>query len=782
MATNNRIIALAKRLGAIGYWDGNASSGPLSSGLKDWSGNGHHGSVGTGISQVTGASYRHTPALDLSVANTGINVGALPELIPLTGFTFSATLVLDNFTNNHLLFECAVDNYHKIQCYYYVAANALYLLVVNNSSVSSVTGARVTGFSSVVTAGVEFHIVVRVNLTAASVSCSVNGIYTTTSIIATLPATSANLSGVNFVIGYGALDGIHFDGKIDELCIFGRALTDLEFIALYLEHQNGKSFVMIGSDNDLVGGDTRPTNTDLFTYQMDNYPATAYTFAHIQSGTGVPYPTMGYRLSDTISAQSSCPVSLIGCSSLNLSLLGSASTSWGYRNPTNHADPTNIYGNAIKMIQDSLVPVTGVICNVGISDITSHPTEAAYLEALITLHERFIEDIGYEVPMYICSMGAKLTGTPADADACDEIRRAQVRFHDPVKGRYLVHTSLSVPRQDSTHFSQAGQDTRGQQIAAVILGLLGNGAYSRFHVPILKSDFGFGLKRRVTVELNPQNQIYNSTFIGFQGYTEAGWVDQTSAVLVEYNVIEITFPTPVTVVRQLHGLDPVMTYAIRENDTIHNLYAGPVIEVDSIISRPLKRADFALFDAIDPVSNQYNVVEPPQAMKDFGWSRHQIMTRQHLNWIHRTTGEWLRYLDQYASLFDNTQFDQVTCKFDDTGNTETFVVKYKRLFNTITVLIPRTSHNFTDQTDLEFRPVSGIWPPDLCFVSASSLAFQIVVFGFGGNTYPGIMLPSGIANHAWSCRIVGSSGYYDSFPTFAGNMGFQTTQFQIHLL
>ena len=68
------------------------------------------------------------------------------------------------------------------------------------------------------------------------------------------------------------------------------------------------------------------------------------------------------------------------------------------------------------------------------------------------------------------------------------------------------------------------------------------------------------------------------------------------------------------------------------------------------MSRPTIYPDFALTDVNDATSGQPNVSEPSQSLKDTGWIRRQKPYRQHLNWLHRTTNEWIKWID---SLFDD---------------------------------------------------------------------------------------------------------------------------------
>jgi hypothetical protein len=63
-------------------------------------------------------------------------------------------------------------------------------------------------------------------------------------------------------------------------------------------------------------------------------------------------------------------------------------------------------------------------------------------------------------------------------------------------------------------------------------------------------------------------------------------------------------------------------------------------------ARPSVFPDWALLDATDPTSGQNNVVEPPAAWKNYGWSYTEKPPRNYWNWLGRWTANWLHYLDE----------------------------------------------------------------------------------------------------------------------------------------
>lgn len=65
-----------------------------------------------------------------------------------------------------------------------------------------------------------------------------------------------------------------------------------------------------------------------------------------------------------------------------------------------------------------------------------------------------------------------------------------------------------------------------------------------------------------------------------------------------------------------------------------------------MINRPTEFPDWALTDVIDPLEQTPNVINPPNEKKQVGWVPHEVVPNNYLNWLHRRTNEWLKYLDQ----------------------------------------------------------------------------------------------------------------------------------------
>lgn len=71
-----------------------------------------------------------------------------------------------------------------------------------------------------------------------------------------------------------------------------------------------------------------------------------------------------------------------------------------------------------------------------------------------------------------------------------------------------------------------------------------------------------------------------------------------------------------------------------------------------MIEKPDALPRWATDEVVDPVTNQANVVEPPEQRKDSGWARREIPPRQWKNWLLRQTFRWLEYFESRDSRVD----------------------------------------------------------------------------------------------------------------------------------
>lgn len=68
-----------------------------------------------------------------------------------------------------------------------------------------------------------------------------------------------------------------------------------------------------------------------------------------------------------------------------------------------------------------------------------------------------------------------------------------------------------------------------------------------------------------------------------------------------------------------------------------------------MVSKPTQLPQWATNDVQDPISQQFNVVKPPNKKKTDGWFLGEKPNRQWWNWLHRQTYLWLQWLNQQES-------------------------------------------------------------------------------------------------------------------------------------
>lgn len=68
-----------------------------------------------------------------------------------------------------------------------------------------------------------------------------------------------------------------------------------------------------------------------------------------------------------------------------------------------------------------------------------------------------------------------------------------------------------------------------------------------------------------------------------------------------------------------------------------------------MVDRPSALPRWATSNVISPDTGVPNVVEPPESKKNAGWNYSEMPARNFINWLHRSTYDWLNYLDDKVS-------------------------------------------------------------------------------------------------------------------------------------
>ena len=76
-----------------------------------------------------------------------------------------------------------------------------------------------------------------------------------------------------------------------------------------------------------------------------------------------------------------------------------------------------------------------------------------------------------------------------------------------------------------------------------------------------------------------------------------------------------------------------------------------------MVDKPDKMPKWADLDAVDPISGQNNVLEPPPEKQTNGWNRLEYPPRNWFNWLGRYTYRWINWFnqqEQQAKVTDGT--------------------------------------------------------------------------------------------------------------------------------
>ena len=71
-----------------------------------------------------------------------------------------------------------------------------------------------------------------------------------------------------------------------------------------------------------------------------------------------------------------------------------------------------------------------------------------------------------------------------------------------------------------------------------------------------------------------------------------------------------------------------------------------------LLSRPGSLPRWATEEAVNPVTGQNNVIEPPEEKKDKGWEFKEFPPRNWFNWLFTTIYQWLRHYSERTHVAD----------------------------------------------------------------------------------------------------------------------------------
>jgi hypothetical protein len=256
---------------------------------------------------------------------------------------------------------------------------------------------------------------------------------------------------------------------------------------------------------------------------------------------------------------------------------------WGYRNPDDHADPSNLYGNSVAKAR-AAGGVELIVMHQGETDATNATPGPQYQAALEILADRYREDLG-AVPLFMCQLGRSTTpvDTKNRTDATmQSIRVAQHDSDEPPRV-YLAATAIDLDVDSTDHYTKATHDTLGQRIAAAIAHHYDlPGAPAAYRGPEIASvSYADTSKSSIDVHLTHRGGADFTPASGINGFVvlDGGApVNISSVTRKDAATINITLDAPIIgsgAVRYLYGKLPFKTLS----GTVHD---------DSTLELPLE--------------------------------------------------------------------------------------------------------------------------------------------------------------------------------------------------
>ena len=209
-----------------------------------------------------------------------------------------------------------------------------------------------------------------------------------------------------------------------------------------------------------------------------------------QGGAGASFlPSFGSYLANKYN----CTQHFLNFAVSGTRLTGSDGTVWGYRNPSNHADVSTLYGLALAQIQAYWgANHCGIVWLQGESDADANVSDSLYDTTLTHFISWFRQDLGYKVPFIVIQIGRRpLAGGSATGSAT--IQNVQSKICNDTDIIYGASTYDLPLQSDSSHFDYAALDTIGKRLGIAVSYWLDNGVGKRF--------------RASSIAANARNQI-----------------------------------------------------------------------------------------------------------------------------------------------------------------------------------------------------------------------------------------------------------------------------------
>jgi len=250
---------------------------------------------------------------------------------------------------------------------------------------------------------------------------------------------------------------------------------------------------------------------------------------------------------------------------------------WGFRNATNPADKSTLYGNSIAKAREA-GGVEAIVMHQGETDATNVTSGPQYQADLATLAASYRADLG-NLPLFMCQVGRSTTAINEKNRTDQTVQPIRVAQHDSDNppAIYLAATAIDVDVDSTDHYTKGGYDRLGPRVAAAIAyhyrALGAPAAYrgpeiaSVSYTDTTRTSIDVHLRHRGGTDFTPASGIG-----GFAVLDGAVAVAVTSAARKDAATLTLTLAQPiagVASVRYLYGKLPTQTLpnAVHDNST-----------------------------------------------------------------------------------------------------------------------------------------------------------------------------------------------------------------------
>jgi len=252
-----------------------------------------------------------------------------------------------------------------------------------------------------------------------------------------------------------------------------------------------------------------------------------------------------------------------------------ASFCWGYRNPTNPADRSTLYGNSVAKARE-VGGVEAIVMHQGETDATNATAGAQYKADLATLAASYRADLG-NVPLFMCQLGRSTSAVNEKNRTDQTVQPIRIAQHDSDSppALYLAATAIDVDVDSTDHYTKGGYDRLGPRVAAAIAyHYRAAGAPAAYRGPEIASvsytdttrtSIDVHLRHRAGTDFSPASDID-----GFAVLDGAVAVAVTAAARKDAATLTLSLAQPIAgvgSVRYLYGKLPTQTLpnAVHDN-------------------------------------------------------------------------------------------------------------------------------------------------------------------------------------------------------------------------